>query len=438
MLRSRRLGREVIPRLTQRPQLRRSGWASTASSGSCSARACAGAWRGAGAPLAKAPFLPRVVYGRAGAVAGALDVRQRELEALGAERRAWSASRPCSACATRRRLPRWVALADGDNELPIDLDNVAERGHARRTWCGAAPRACVLVELFPGPDELCVRGPGGPLRPRAGGALRAAASGPSDPGASGQPRSVPRAARARRSPPARSGCTRSSTPARPRRIALLRDDARRGRCGRLGPGAADRWFFIRYGDPDWHLRLRLHGEPRACTPRCCRRCTRPARARSSAGEAWHAAAGHLRARGGALRRPGGRGAAGAALPRRQRGRARAARALSRGTRARTCAGAWRCAAWTCCWTTWAWTARAKLAVAERSRESFGREFRATGAFSTSLGPASGRRARGSTRRGLRTAAVTTCWRRGWRCCVSGRRAIARSDAGWRRRGRRDG
>jgi thiopeptide-type bacteriocin biosynthesis protein len=26
-------------------------------------------------------------------------------------------------------------------------------------------------------------------------------------------------------------------------------------------GAVDRWFFIRYGDPDWHLRLRLHGEP---------------------------------------------------------------------------------------------------------------------------------------------------------------------------------
>jgi thiopeptide-type bacteriocin biosynthesis protein len=26
-------------------------------------------------------------------------------------------------------------------------------------------------------------------------------------------------------------------------------------------GAADRWFFIRYGDPDWHLRLRFHGEP---------------------------------------------------------------------------------------------------------------------------------------------------------------------------------
>ena len=29
----------------------------------------------------------------------------------------------------------------------------------------------------------------------------------------------------------------------------------------LDSGAADAWFFVRYGDPDWHLRLRLHGEP---------------------------------------------------------------------------------------------------------------------------------------------------------------------------------
>jgi thiopeptide-type bacteriocin biosynthesis protein len=26
-------------------------------------------------------------------------------------------------------------------------------------------------------------------------------------------------------------------------------------------GAVDRWFFLRYGDPDWHLRLRFRGNP---------------------------------------------------------------------------------------------------------------------------------------------------------------------------------
>jgi thiopeptide-type bacteriocin biosynthesis protein len=29
----------------------------------------------------------------------------------------------------------------------------------------------------------------------------------------------------------------------------------------IGSGAADGWFFIRYGDPEWHLRLRFHGDP---------------------------------------------------------------------------------------------------------------------------------------------------------------------------------
>jgi lantibiotic biosynthesis protein len=29
----------------------------------------------------------------------------------------------------------------------------------------------------------------------------------------------------------------------------------------LAAGAADSWFFIRYGDPHWHLRVRFHGAP---------------------------------------------------------------------------------------------------------------------------------------------------------------------------------
>jgi thiopeptide-type bacteriocin biosynthesis protein len=42
---------------------------------------------------------------------------------------------------------------------------------------------------------------------------------------------------------------------------VLRDLVRPVVAGALRSGAADSWFFIRYGDPDWHLRLRLHGEP---------------------------------------------------------------------------------------------------------------------------------------------------------------------------------
>ncbi|MEK8106376.1 thiopeptide-type bacteriocin biosynthesis protein [Micromonospora sp. M12] len=31
----------------------------------------------------------------------------------------------------------------------------------------------------------------------------------------------------------------------------------------------DRWFFLRYGDPDPHLRLRFHGAPAVLTTGCC-------------------------------------------------------------------------------------------------------------------------------------------------------------------------
>jgi thiopeptide-type bacteriocin biosynthesis protein len=42
---------------------------------------------------------------------------------------------------------------------------------------------------------------------------------------------------------------------------VLRDVVRPVVAEALHSGAADGWFFVRYGDPDWHLRLRLHGSP---------------------------------------------------------------------------------------------------------------------------------------------------------------------------------
>jgi thiopeptide-type bacteriocin biosynthesis protein len=42
---------------------------------------------------------------------------------------------------------------------------------------------------------------------------------------------------------------------------ILRDVVKPVVDAALTTGAADRWFFIRYGDPDWHLRLRFHGLP---------------------------------------------------------------------------------------------------------------------------------------------------------------------------------
>src|SRR5262249_46620365 len=58
-----------------------------------------------------------------------------------------------------RHLPRWVCLAEGDNELPLDLDSPS--GVALLLDGLRGRDEVVLVELFPDPTRLCARGPDG-------------------------------------------------------------------------------------------------------------------------------------------------------------------------------------------------------------------------------------------------------------------------------------
>src|SRR5262249_5930095 len=54
----------------------------------------------------------------------------------------------------RRRLPRWVVLPDGDNFLPVDLDNalsVDALVHVLKRLSRAS-----LLEMYPSPEELCI------------------------------------------------------------------------------------------------------------------------------------------------------------------------------------------------------------------------------------------------------------------------------------------
>src|SRR6185295_2274296 len=106
-------------------------------------------------PLESSPFLPRVTAGRTVLARATWMIPGDEIKAIvkltQAERfaalRAWR---------ERRRIPRLVTLADGDNELLIDFENVLsvetffdlveERDRAR------------LLELYPGPDQLVARG----------------------------------------------------------------------------------------------------------------------------------------------------------------------------------------------------------------------------------------------------------------------------------------
>ena len=256
VLRSRRLGREVAPRLT------------TAHNED---------WRNLGVyrflcalqrqdvvselgwdwgPLRDAPFLPRVVSGRLVLCRARWNLTGTELRVLGRGRgedrfaavQAWRAE---------RRLPRLVALTDRDSELVIDLDNVLSTETLVHQLRGR--HLATLVEVFPAPEDLCVTGPEGRFVHEVVVPFVQA-----DPPPPESDDAVPQATGSsvrRRFPPGSEWLYAKLYTGTGTADQLLDHIVGPLVRSALESGAADAWFFIRYGDPDWHLRLRLHGEP---------------------------------------------------------------------------------------------------------------------------------------------------------------------------------
>jgi thiopeptide-type bacteriocin biosynthesis protein len=257
MLRSRRLEREVVPRLTT---AHNHDWRNLgvyrflcALQGQDVTSALAWDW----GPLQHAPFLPRVVSGRLVLCRARWNVTEAELRALGQTKGAEQFA-AMQAWRAERRLPRYVALADRDNELVIDLDNVlsvAALAHHLRGRRGA-----VLVEMFPDPEALCVTGPEGRFVHELAVPFVQAAPPRSEPD-----RTVPRATTSfvrRRFPPGSEWLYAKLYTGTGTADQLLNHLVGPLVRSSLASGAADAWFFIRYVDPDWHLRIRLHGQPR--------------------------------------------------------------------------------------------------------------------------------------------------------------------------------
>lgn len=254
VLRSRRLGREVIPRLTTAHNYADRGLGAYRFLCSLQQQGVSGIGWSWGS-LEGVAFLPRVTIGRAVVSRQRWRVERDELkEVLRAARDArW---RGLQGWRVRRRLPRWVLLADGDNKLLFDLDNVV----CMDTLLDAVERRSqfVLEELYPGPDELCCTGPEG----RFVHELIVPFTSP----------------RADDRQPARIHRGREHGPAL--RVRVPGSDWLYAKLY-TGTGGVDtllreviaplvreapalgitRWFFVRYGDPDWHLRVRFQGAP---------------------------------------------------------------------------------------------------------------------------------------------------------------------------------
>ena len=262
-LRSRRNGREVRPRLTSAHNFRR---------GSGMYRLLCGLQNDGTRPgfgwswgtLNGLPFLPRVTRGRA-VYALARWKTGRERPAYDAIRKARSPAAREEAVAAlieELRLPRFVRLREGDNRLLLDLENplclaVLADHAARRS-------AVVLEETMAEDLEGCVSGPEGKYRNEIILPL------------------------VRKEPVAREAQSTSAkrpigaAPSVPRVFApgaewrYFKFYAAPGMADRLlaevvAPLAAlheevapgEPWFFIRYSDPDPHLRVRFRGGRRA-------------------------------------------------------------------------------------------------------------------------------------------------------------------------------
>jgi thiopeptide-type bacteriocin biosynthesis protein len=262
VLRSRRLGREIIPRLStaHNYRLRSMGvYRFLCSLAGQGVDMTSWSW----GALGSAPYLPRVRLGNVILSRATWNLEAPDLADITAAVRAaaktgYAAHRGAIAktvqqLRTARRLPRFIVIASGDNELPIDFDNPLLVGVFADEVSGMA--SVQLVELAPAPDQLVTEGPEG----RFTNELIVTFARTRQPVAAID---EPPAVKVQRSfGPASEWLyakiyTGESTVDRVLRDAIapfVRDV--------LGRGDASHWFFIRYHDPDPHLRVRLAGPP---------------------------------------------------------------------------------------------------------------------------------------------------------------------------------
>lgn len=240
---SRAHDREVVARVTNAHNFRMRGVSAYRFLGALQRQRVAGALGWDWGPLAALPDLPRVRYRNVIFERARWTIEPSEVRALGAE------------VAKRRGMPRFVLLEHLDHELLIDWENPVSI-EAFLAVAPAKDKKVALLELFPQPEAMPVRGPEGRFtnelvipflrrQPRPVAATLPIAETPS---------------RLRDFAPGAGEWlywklyTGYSTADRLLVESIVPVMHRLQREGRLSS-----WFFLRYGDPDHHLRLRIRG-----------------------------------------------------------------------------------------------------------------------------------------------------------------------------------
>ncbi|WP_281286741.1 lantibiotic dehydratase [Catellatospora sichuanensis] len=164
---------------------------------------------------------------------------------------------------TRLRVPRYVNVGSFDYRLLVDLDSTVEldglRHQLRRH---REPNRLIVEEALPSPAHAWLPGPGGRYLSEVVVPLFRTAR--DDPQADVPARPLPMNSSYRIRPPGSDWLYfKLYCPPAFEDEVIVEAGHEAGRA--VGAGLADRWFFVRYADPEPHVRLRLHGRPEDLT-----------------------------------------------------------------------------------------------------------------------------------------------------------------------------
>ena len=254
VLRSSRLNRRIVPRLTaaHNYSLRSLGLYQFLCALQSDGRTSRASW--SWRPLDRAPFLPRVTHGRLVLSPAIWNLGKEDLKRLGGHT---PAARFTAVQALRRALalPRFIVVADDDNELPVDLDAALSVESFVHLVKGREDAR--LEEMYPSPDELCAHGPEGRfVHEIVVPFVRIAGASVEHPAPTHKSMEVTRSF-----PPGSEWLYAKLYTGVVTADRVLLDAVAPLAESAVASGAADRWFFIRYADPRDHLRVRFRGDP---------------------------------------------------------------------------------------------------------------------------------------------------------------------------------
>ena len=257
VLRSRRLGREVLPRLTSAHgffhgrNLKLYKFLCLLQS-----QGVAGGLSWSWGFLDQRSFLPRVTYQNLVLALARWALEKEVVEKLSKEQGA-QRYQAVDHWRKENRIPRWVMLSEADHQLLIDFENVVSVD-AFVEYAKKRPGAH-LVELYAGPDELAVSGPEGRFTHEV--VIPMVRREPVKKQETPRIKAAPVANAQRNFLPGSEWLFVKIYGSASHLDRLLVEELKPLVEDVLGAGEADSWFFIRYGDPHWHLRLRFHGGP---------------------------------------------------------------------------------------------------------------------------------------------------------------------------------